>query len=68
MWGGAIPLLFASVQQGRALEHAFIALNTTSTHCHACWKNILEVSKMPMPLYFGHAVHISTVVLMQILT
>ena len=28
----------ASVQQGRALKRAFVALNGTSTHCHAYWK------------------------------
>ena len=28
----------ASVQQGTVLEHAFLALNRTSTHCHAYQK------------------------------
>ena len=28
----------ASVQQGRALECAFVALNSTGMHCHAYWK------------------------------
>ena len=28
----------ASVQEGRALERAFIALNSTGMHCHAYWK------------------------------
>ena len=28
----------ASVQQGTVLEHTFLALNRTSTHCHAYQK------------------------------
>ena len=32
-----LPFL-AIVQQGRALECAFVALSGTSTHCHSYWK------------------------------
>ena len=35
---GLWSAFLASVQQGRALEHAFVALNSTGTHCHAYWK------------------------------
>ena len=39
-----------SVQQGRALECAFVGLNSTGTHCHTYWKYILEASKIWTPL------------------
>ena len=33
-------VFLASVQQGRALEHAFVVLNSTSKHCHIYQKCI----------------------------
>ena len=38
-----------SVQQGRALERAFVALNSMGTHCHA-YGNTPEASEIRMPL------------------
>ena len=38
-----------SIQQGRALDVAFITLNSTGMHCHA-YQNIPETSKIWTPL------------------
>ena len=34
------------VQQGRALERAFLALNIMGTHCHAYWKHTRSLRNM----------------------
>ena len=40
MHSGSLWLAFlTNVQQGRALERAFVALNPTSIHCHTYWNN-----------------------------
>ena len=49
LWLSFIPI----VQQGRALEHAFIALNGTSTHCHA-YRKYTGSLRSRTSLYSGH--------------
>ena len=45
--------LLAIVQQGRALECAFVALNGMSTHCHAYQKYTRSLWSRDTPLYSG---------------
>ena len=46
-------VFLTSIQQGRALECAFVALNGMSTCCQA-YQKLPEASKVGTPLYSGH--------------
>ena len=43
-----------SYSKGKLWNSTFVALNGTSTHCHAYRKYTIETSKVRTPLYSGH--------------
>ena len=45
-----------NLQQGRALEHAFVVLNPTSTHCHAYWKYTRSLLNTDTSIFRTYAV------------
>ena len=49
----------ARVQQGRALERAFVALNSMGMHCHA-YRKYTEASKIWTPLNPTQCIHSSS--------